>query len=152
MISQVRLWSLLRNEIPREGLDGRAGFWDEAIRGSSALRAAVSRHFMDESCDALGVSHLSILFDVEEFYDSLDVGLCIDRCLDLGYSPTIIGLSALTYLGPRLLRDRSSVSAPIDPSLNIAAGCRSAKNAAAAFLYPTLERIHNVFFPEGRGG
>ena len=126
---------LLRNEIPRERLYGTAGFWDEAIREGSGHRAAASRHFMDESRDAFGVSHCWILFDVE-FHGSLDIGPCVDRCLDLEHSPTITP-SAPIYLGPRRLRDRSSVSLPIDPNVSIAAVRGYAKNAAAAFLYPT---------------
>ena len=62
-----RFWGPLRNDIPRECMDGKAGLRDEAIRASSVLRASVSSHYMDESCDALGISHGSILFDVAEF-------------------------------------------------------------------------------------
>ena len=109
----------------------------------------MARHFMDEACDALGIAHGSILFDVKEFYDTLCIGLLMHRCLDLKYSATVLLLSAQIYLGPRILRDRSSCSEPIIPTLGITAGCRNAKNGAAAFLYPILDTVHRAYFPRG---
>eukprot|EP00972_Heterocapsa_arctica_P070006 10341554-Heterocapsa_arctica.AAC.1 len=50
----------------------KAGFWDAAVAGSSALRAAVWRNFLDESAGLLGAVVATAHIDIQKFYDSLD--------------------------------------------------------------------------------
>ena len=47
------LWTRIRQPYIREWETERAGFWDDAIRGSSALRAALLRRAADESAASL---------------------------------------------------------------------------------------------------
>ena len=43
------------------------------MAGSSALQAALHRSFLDESASALGLSFGSNCFDVEKFYEMIDL-------------------------------------------------------------------------------
>eukprot|EP00969_Alexandrium_andersonii_P170025 7517284-Alexandrium_andersonii.AAC.1 len=52
---------------------GRAGFWDKAIRGSSALAASVMRLVRGEIASAHGLTFCNLLWDMEKFYDSIDL-------------------------------------------------------------------------------
>ena len=47
----VRLWSHLRKPLGADWCDQKAGFWDEAVKGSSALLVALRRLFWDESAE-----------------------------------------------------------------------------------------------------
>ena len=51
----MRAWGQLRKPLGSQWCDERAGFWDEAVRGSSALQAGLRRLFMGEAVDRLGV-------------------------------------------------------------------------------------------------
>eukprot|EP00959_Pyramimonas_sp_CCMP1952_P208382 4359100-Pyramimonas_sp.AAC.1 len=53
--------------LEREG----ARFWDKAVRGSSALRAAIARQFQLEVSTIQGFSWAEIPMDLEKFYDHL---------------------------------------------------------------------------------
>ena len=46
-------------------------FWEDAIKGSSALRAGLYRRLQDECACALGQDTAAIYWDVEKFYDSI---------------------------------------------------------------------------------
>ena len=46
-------------------------FWEDAVKGSSALRAGLYRRLKDECACALGAETASIFWDVETFYDSI---------------------------------------------------------------------------------
>ena len=50
-----------------------AGPWDAAIKGSSALRAGILSVLCDELAVRTGNDTLSTLFDMEKFYDNLDI-------------------------------------------------------------------------------
>eukprot|EP00959_Pyramimonas_sp_CCMP1952_P005518 116075-Pyramimonas_sp.AAC.1 len=53
--------------------DKRAGHWDAAARGSSALQAALLTMVLDEARAHVGVAEQShFLMDVEKFCDCID--------------------------------------------------------------------------------
>ena len=43
-----RIWSRTRKSFATEWCDAKAGFWDDAVRGSSPLQAALRRLVADE--------------------------------------------------------------------------------------------------------
>ena len=43
-----RIWGATRRNLVAEWSEEKAGFWDDAIKGSSALRAALARLLKDE--------------------------------------------------------------------------------------------------------
>ena len=51
------VWKVLTVQWDRE----HVGFWDDAVRGSSALTAAIKRNIFFEACVALGISGAQIL-------------------------------------------------------------------------------------------
>eukprot|EP00959_Pyramimonas_sp_CCMP1952_P157972 3303239-Pyramimonas_sp.AAC.1 len=71
MLSQCcKTWSQIRSSITSQWSDGLSAFWDTAIRGSSALRAAMLRSLMDEASATFRVSSATVL-DIAKFYDSI---------------------------------------------------------------------------------
>ena len=64
----VRLWTRARKWQFQQWSQSAAGFWDAAVRGSSALRATLIARFGDESAFYLGATRCSLLADIEKFF------------------------------------------------------------------------------------
>eukprot|EP00959_Pyramimonas_sp_CCMP1952_P408007 8550428-Pyramimonas_sp.AAC.1 len=47
--------------------------WGAAIRGSSALQAALARPMMDETCQEMKIASATPLLDLEKSYDSTSI-------------------------------------------------------------------------------
>ena len=62
-------------------------FWEDAIKGSIALLAGITRRLQDECAVALGQHTASIYWDLEKFYDSIDWCRAIEWALQLGFPP-----------------------------------------------------------------
>ena len=134
-----RLWSAAKDPLVKGWADSRAGFWDQAVAGSSALQCALVRCFMDETAGAVGAAFGSLFHDVQEFYDWVNVPLAIIKAVQLGYPSRVACLVFSSYLSTRLLTQESTVSAPIWPTRSLVAGCKSANNLARGFLYHSME-------------
>ena len=66
----------------------KAGFWDKAVAGSSALQAGLARAFNHEIHHHLGLTTGSIFYDMETFYDTLDPTKVVEQAIGLGYEAT----------------------------------------------------------------
>ena len=79
-----RLWTKIRKpDISRwEAL--RKGPWDAAIAGSSALRPALLSIFKDELATLSEEELVVILWDMEKFYDNIDITKLVKKVNELG--------------------------------------------------------------------
>ena len=93
---QYRLWCRARRHEADDWCTGRAGFWDTAVRGSSALRAGIQCMLMNETNQWLQYRFAMVCWDVEKFYDS--------SMVSLSFPPAIVVLAYTMYLSPRFLR------------------------------------------------
>ena len=63
-------------------------FWEDAVKGSSALQAGLRRRLLDEVTVALGQDTAAIYWDIEKIDSIMHVtSFCI---LDLGFSPKVL--------------------------------------------------------------
>ncbi|CAK0883367.1 unnamed protein product, partial [Prorocentrum cordatum] len=113
--------------------------WDTALRGSSALRAALLRATLDETGHSMGIAHAELFADMEQFYDSLDLGWLIDTGIELDFSPTIMAMEVEAFLGPRHLKHTEWIGPRIDPSCSIVAGSAQGTRFAKVYLFPLLD-------------
>ncbi|CAK0873647.1 unnamed protein product, partial [Prorocentrum cordatum] len=113
--------------------------WDTALRGSSALRAALLRATLDETGHSMGIAHAELFADMEQFYDSLDLGWLIDTGIELDFSPTIMAMEVEAFLGPRHLKHAEWIGPRIDPSCSIVAGSAQGTRFAKVYLFPLLD-------------
>eukprot|EP00974_Lingulodinium_polyedra_P114447 11081263-Lingulodinium_polyedra.AAC.1 len=60
-------------------------FWDNAVRASSALRAALTRAFLDECHQQLGREVGLGLTDIQGFYDHIDLVIIFSEAGEWGY-------------------------------------------------------------------
>ena len=61
------------------------GEWDDAVKNSSALRAATLRRFREEVCVATGNELTATYSDVDNFYDSIHLPTLCKHALDPGF-------------------------------------------------------------------
>ena len=67
--------------------DAKAGFWDDAVRGSSPLQAALRRLVADELTQHTDNQEAcTVLFDVESFCDSISLSLVARAGLKVAYT------------------------------------------------------------------
>ena len=143
----TRLWARIRSDGLSDWIDQTADPWDDAVKGSSALRHALRRAFLDESADALQVHTASALWDVKEFFDSLDLLKIIRAAEEYDFPPTEMVLLFIEHMAPRLLRVRGAYALPISPHRSAVAGCRGAQQFARILLKKVLYHVHSRFSP-----
>ncbi|CAK0889237.1 unnamed protein product, partial [Prorocentrum cordatum] len=136
----VRIWGRMTKAAMAQWCDKRAGHWGAAVRGSSALQAALLTVVLDEARARAGVAEQSnVLMDVEKFYDYIDLALMIHKGISLEVPPVELYLCCLTCLAPRVVKSHGAFSSTITPNGSILPGCGKAKHWARAFLYHLLE-------------
>ena len=99
-----RLALRLRKAVVSEWDDKRAGYWDDAVKGSSPLRAAILRSLRVEVSTLLGLEAVGILWDVSAFFDSMSIAILIPLALEQGFNPWLLGMAIRTHMGPRAFK------------------------------------------------
>ena len=138
----IRLWSRLRSDTIGNWADATEDPWDQAVAGSSSLRRAMSRAFLDETATSLGLHTASTLWDVKEFFDSLDITKILRFALDSCFPATELVLLTLCHLAPRLLKSGGCYAEPIQPHRSAIAGCRGAQQFARLVMKQILHVVH----------
>ena len=141
-----RATSRTRKVFATEWCDAKAGFWDDVVRGSSPLQAALRRLVADElTQNTDNQEACTVLFDVESFYDSISLSLVARAGLKLAYPPVLLSLALLAYAGVRFLTAGcSGFSEGIVISNGVAAGCAQGNHAARLALYDILQKSHEL--------
>ena len=95
--------------------EDQSAFWDDAIKGSSALQAALSRRLLDElEANSEGVC-ITGYCDIEKFYDSIAITKLIHHALDCGFPVVPLPILLQVHMATRLLRVNTWVSELILP-------------------------------------
>ena len=92
------IWLKARKPIADSWCSEFAGHWDDAIRKSSALRAALGTAFLDETGDFHNLISATILWDVKKFYDSLNLQKLLEKSLKLGFNAVLLHQAVLLYI------------------------------------------------------
>ena len=100
----IKLWEATFDESVTEWEAERIGFWDDAVKGSSALRAAAMRRLRAESANLCGEEFAFVLWDAEKFYDNVDLWLLYEASINCGMPRRQMLLSLLVLLAPRQIK------------------------------------------------
>ena len=140
MTMLYRLWSKIRGNEIRQWEELHKGPWDAAIRGSSALRAAVLGAFFSELHTLNGDEVAALLWDMDKFYDSIDVTILIGLCRDKQYPlhPLVLGMKM--HMALRVLKVDDGFQPCELPSNGIIAGCLQSTRLTKGFLYGVCQR------------
>jgi hypothetical protein len=109
------------------------------MRGNSALLSALAGALFDEVCFQLGYDVTTTLWDMEKFYDNIDITKLMKIADDLGYPVRLSALGLAMHMAPRAVRAGDAVSIIVENSRGIIAGCSQSNAFARAFLHETLQ-------------
>ena len=140
----IKLWEATHAGTVLSWEQARVGFWDDAIRGSSALRAAALRRLTAEVAHLNHESFLYILWDAEKFYDNVDLSILLEAALKLGLPRREMVLCLDVLLAPREVRVGKISSPPVAPANGMLAGLKRANFFARLLLYGTLDTLHRA--------
>ena len=151
-IALTALYTAVRAVIFRGKIEswsqGAVTFWDDAIKGSSALRAALRRRFDAEVNSRCGWHGCHVLYDMEKFYPSLCPVQLINTANELQLDAKELWMTLQVHLSPRVLLMDDAFSEVTHVTDSIIAGCTRSNPLARIFLYPILAKVHQVL-PEG---
>ncbi len=123
----------------------KAGFFDTAVAGNSALRAHLLRSLEVELATVEGQFTAHVLWDMEKFFDSIKIGVLIPRLDALGYPSAVATLGLVAHRAPRVLRTGNSISRPLcNAGRSIVAGCQQSVSWARALLLRFVEGLGYV--------
>ena len=112
--------------------------WERAVPGTECLTVALKRAFMTEHHKALQRTVISVLLDMSNFYDRIDLEKLTERWLDSDYPATHAALAMQIYCGSRILEAEGEASRPIWTANGILAGDPQAPLAAKVYLQKAL--------------
>jgi hypothetical protein len=119
-----------------------AGHWDTAIRGSSALRAAVWRSLLIEAYTLQGLHTCTVLWDLEAFYETIHLSKLVPRCVALGYPEWHLAMGTMAALAPRaLLYDKGVGDIIPFASRSLITGDSQSTSYARALLHQVLHDL-----------
>lgn len=138
--SLYRLWCKVRSPYTKQwSLDIQETYkWERAVPGTECLKVALKRAFVTEHHQALKRTVISVLMDMSNFYDRIDLEKLNERWLDSDYPATHAALAMQIYCGSRILEAEGEAARPIWASHGILAGDPQAPLAAKIYLKEAL--------------
>ena len=136
------LWAALRRPLGAEWNEKAAGFWDDCIRGSNALRAGLARRLFDELAFEHNEANFSIYWDLTKFFDHVDLNRLALLAEQLGFLLKVLSLALNIHCNLRLLVHRGVTGCGISATRGILAGCPFSISFARACLYDILHAVH----------
>ena len=134
-----RLWTKVRRPQLDSWESAWAGPWDAAVKGSSALRAAILGMLQDEVAVYRGRNTLTTLWDEEKIDDNIDVVQLINKAEPLEYPFCILVLGLQLHMSPRGLKCYKHCPGLVLPRNGIIAGCSQSITFARILLYRMLK-------------
>ena len=117
-------------------------FWEDAVKGSSALQAALNRRLLDETAVALGLVTASTYWDLAKFYDSIDWVRAIKWAIELKFPCALLRVVISLHMAPRVVRVGKMCSSIIQPHNSVVAGCSSAIWLSRVMVCTILAEVH----------
>ena len=97
----------------------------------------------DEAAIAKGEDTLTVLWDMEKFYDNICIVRLIKEAHRLRYPMLVFRLGIIMHMAPRLLRTYSFIPGMVQPRNGIIAGFSQSTAFARILLHGVLSRIHD---------
>ena len=136
-----RLWTKIRRPGIYSWEYAWAPPWDAAVKGPSALRAALLGMLQDEVALSGGRNTHTTLWDEENFYDNIDILQPITNSQEVEYPISILSLGFQFHMGPRGLRCYNHCPGLVLPRNGIIAGCSQTTTFARILLYKMLKHL-----------
>ena len=116
--------------------------YDSALAGSSSLRAAVMRAVKIENAVAMDMHAGHLLWDMEKFYDSVDLIILAQELMNRSYPRELLILGILAHAAPRILKVGECFSERISRTgCSMVAGCQQAVSFARGLLWSMVHEL-----------
>ena len=135
-------WDKLR---PWQTSIGQKLSWERSVPGTHVLQVALMRLLKCEVGRATGKHVVSLLVDLQCFYDSVVLEQLLEAWEPLDFPPAVMNMVYEVYTGPRLLQAEQVTSKPVICSKGILAGCPAAPLVAKLILAPVLGPFKEQF-------
>ena len=136
------LWSTLKGNAFKHWDEGRQRFWDDAVKGSSALKAALQRRLLDEVTILEGGVVVGLYWDIEKFFDSINIRKLIVLAREQGLDLKTLAIAMQAHLAPRVVKAGGCYGLPVGVSKSILAGCKFSIGFARSSTYWLLDEAH----------
>ena len=133
-----RLWIKARGGDLVEWEEQHGSPFDRALRGCSALRAALGRAMRMEAAVASGQQAVVVMVDCEKFYDNVNLSHLIALSREVNYPRMLLLMGVLQYLSPRFCSAGGHVSEAVTVYGSIAPGCGQAVGMTRPLLHSIL--------------
>ena len=97
------------------------------------------RHALQAADRALGLHTAMVLWDLEAFYDNVDVPTLIRQCKRWHFPLPVLALALQCHMAPRRIRCGKSISRALRPARGILAGCSTSTSCSRAQLRNAAE-------------
>ncbi|CAK0809774.1 unnamed protein product, partial [Prorocentrum cordatum] len=140
-----KIWSKARGGIVDNWTEQLGAFWGGALRGCSALRAALHRALLDEVGREMQLASATLLLDLQTFYDTISLALLMELAVQVKYPAIVVAMEVELFLGPRILKDqRHGISELVWPTRSAVAGSARGVSLAKVFIHGVLGKAHQV--------
>ena len=136
-----RLWNILVTPQLKEWNEATVPDWDFATKGRSAVFSATLRAWTNEVAKLAGVSALSILWDIEKFFDTINPKDVLREGIALKYPLRCLLLALSMHMSPRSLTIRGVSSNAMVASRSILPGCTHAGYFARLVMVKPVQRV-----------
>ena len=121
--------------------------FDKARRGQSAEKVAMKRGIITSLHRSIGNEVVTILWDLEKFFDTVRPQYVAQLALARGYPPRLLALGMLVHTAARTLCLNDATSTPSMPWTSILAGCMQSMAFAKVFLQGMLSDLNAKYSP-----
>ena len=113
--------------------------WERSLPGTQVLQVALMRLLKCEVGRATGRQVVSLLIDLQNFYDAVLLEQLLHLWEPLEFPPAVMNMVYEVYSGPRLLQAEGVTSSPVHCERGMLAGCPAAPLVAKLVLAPVLQ-------------
>ena len=115
--------------------------WERSLPGTQVLQVALMRLLKCEVGRTAGRHVISLLIDLQCFYDSVDLAHLLHLWEPLDFPPAVMNMIYEVYGGPRLLQAEGITSSAVHCRKGMLAGCPAAPLVAKLVLAPVLKEF-----------
>ena len=115
--------------------------WERSLPGTQVLQVALMRLLKCEVGRATNRRIISLLIDLQCFYDSVELSQLLELWEPLDFPPAFMNMIFEVYSGPRLLQAEGITSSPVHCQRGMLAGCPAAPLVAKLILAPVMQEF-----------
>ncbi len=136
-----RVWAKARRPHAEKWESDNSRPFFATAAGSGPIDAVYRQALRQEAAKSTGQAAITILEDMESFYETINREILIDEARRLGYPTCLIRASLAAYAAPRMITFGSAVAKELHAQRGIIAGCSFATTLVKIFYIRRLDEM-----------